>query len=256
MGTLTGKIAAQLWTVRHLCGDAKGLASTLSRLKAIGYDAVELVALGAIPPDSVRRILDDCGITACSAHADSQLILSDPGAVAAMLHAVGCSSVAYPYPRNQDVASPQGVERLCRLLSSAASVFHSEGISFFYHNHALELQRLGERTALQMIMEQTDHRLMGMELDTYWLQAGGVDPAAWIERCNGRAALLHVKDYGITADGKPRFAEIGAGNLDWEKVLGAAARAGTRWLIVEQDDAWAVDPVESLRTSWQYLSRK
>jgi len=257
MGTFKGKIAAQLWTVRSLLGDEKGLASTLGSLKSIGYDAVELIGLGAIPPASARRILDDSGLAACSAHADSQLILSDPGSVATMLHALGCGSVAYPYPRNQDVSTPEGVQKLCGQLSSAASVFRSEGISFSYHNHGIELQRLGEKTALQMIMEQTDPRLVGMELDTYWLQAGGVDPAAWIQRCKGRAALLHVKDYRVNAEGKPLFAEIGEGNLDWEKILSAAGKAGTRWLIVEQDDHWAGgDPVASLRTSRKYLSGK
>ncbi|HTP59388.1 MAG TPA: sugar phosphate isomerase/epimerase [Spirochaetia bacterium] len=257
MGTLAGKIAAQLWTVRGLLGDEKSLASALARVRSIGYDAVELIGLGAIPHHSVRRILDDSGLVACSAHADSQLILSDPGAVATMLHALGCGSVAYPYPRNQDVSSPEGVQRLCRQLSSAASLFHSEGISFSYHNHGLELQRLGERTALQVIMEQTDPRLVGMELDTYWLQAGGVDPVAWINRCKGRAALLHLKDYRVNADGKPLFGEIGAGNLDWDKILSAAGAAGTRWLIVEQDDHWTGgDPMASLQTSWEYLSRK
>ena len=42
--------AAQLWTVRSLCGDARGLASTLTALRSIGYNAVELAGLAAIPP--------------------------------------------------------------------------------------------------------------------------------------------------------------------------------------------------------------
>jgi sugar phosphate isomerase/epimerase len=257
MEITTFSIAAQLWTVRSLCGDAKGFASTLTALKSIGYDAVELAGLANIPADAVRRTLDEAGITVCSAHADSQQLLEDPGAVIETLHSLGCSSAVYPHPRNQDFSSVEGVTRLCRRLSEVGSLLNSEGIAFSYHNHSLELQRLGERTILQMILDQTDPKIVGMELDTYWLQAGGVDPAKWIEKCRERVTLLHVKDYRINADGKPLFAEIGTGNLDWEGILSAAGKAGSQWLIVEQDDHWTGgDPVASLRTSWKYLSLK
>jgi sugar phosphate isomerase/epimerase len=257
MENLKAAVAVQLYTLRSLVSDAKGLGSALSALKTIGYEAVELFNLGAIPVDTVRRILEDTGVTACSAHADSQRLLSDPGSVATMLHTLGCAAVAYPYPRNQDLSTQEGVTHLVRQLSSAGSLLHAEGISLFYHNHSLELQRLGNSTVLQMILQQTDPKMVGMELDTYWLQAGGVNPAKWIERCAGRAALLHVKDYRVSGDGKPLFAEIGAGNLDWDEIFSAAGKSGTRWLIVEQDDHWVNgDPMGSLRTSWEYLSQK
>lgn len=249
-------IAAQLWTVRSLCGDARGFASTLAALKSIGYGSVELAGLGAISPGEVRRILDGSGISACSAHADSEQLLASPGSVIEMLHAVGCDFVAYPYPRNQDLSSAGGVARLCRQLSAAAAVFHSAGITLAYHNHSLELQRQGGQTVLQIILERTDPKLLQVELDTYWLQAGGVDPAQWIERCAGRTALLHIKDYGIDPGGEPVCREIGAGNLDWKRILSSARSSGCRWYIVEQDDHWSSgDPVESLRTSWSHLAQ-
>ncbi len=250
-------IAAQLWTVRSLCGDARGLASTLATLRSIGYSAVELAGVAAIPPAEVRRILSDAGVTSCCVHADSEQILSDPGAVVETLRALGCDSVAYPYPRNQDLSRPEGVSKLCRLLSEAGSVFHSEGIAFSYHHHNLELQRLDGRLVLQEILDRTDPKHVQVELDTYWLQAGGVDPARWIQRCAGRVPFLHIKDFGVDPQGKPLFREIGAGNLDWDGILKAAKKARCAWLIVEQDDHWSTgDPVESLRASWSYLAKR
>jgi len=250
-------LAVQLWTVRSLCADAKGLASTLTSLRSIGYTAVELAGLGAIPADVARSILDDTGITACAVHADSQQLLSDPSSVVTTLTTLGCASVVYPYPRNQDFSSREGVTRLCRQLSSTGSLLASNGISLSYHNHSIELQKIGGQTILEAILDQTDPRLVHVELDTYWLQAGGVDPTKWIERCGERGTLLHIKDYGVDSEGKPVPREIGAGNLDWGAILSAAKRAGSRWLIVEQDDNWiAGDPLESLRSSWKYLSRR
>lgn len=253
---MTDNIAAQLWTVRSRCQDAQGLASTLAALRSIGYRAVELAGLPAIPPEDVRRLVQDAGLASCSAHADSEQILEDPGAVVRTMKALGCTSLAYPFPRNQDLGSPEGVSRLCGRLSHAGEVFHSEGITFSYHHHSIELQKVGGRTVLETILEQTDPQLVQLQPDTYWLQAGGVDPARWIARFAGREPLLHVKDYGVDSSGKAVFREIGAGNLDWTGILSAARKAGCRWFIVEQDDHWSDgDPVESLRVSWNHLAR-
>jgi sugar phosphate isomerase/epimerase len=249
-------IAVQLWTVRSLLGDARGLASALRAIRRIGYHAVQLAGLGPIPPADVRRVLDDAGLKACSAHEDADELLADPGRVAERLHVYGCASVAYPYPKNQDLSSVKGVQRLCRALTKAGKVFRAEGILFAYHHHHLEFQRLGGRTVMDMILEQVDPGLLEIEPDTYWLQAGGVDPVEWIRRCARRESLLHLKDYGVDPTGKPLFREIGAGNLDWNRILPAARRAGCRWYIVEQDDHWRTgDPLASLRESWRFLRR-
>jgi sugar phosphate isomerase/epimerase len=249
-------IAAQLWTVRSLLGNARGLAETLRAVRRIGYRAVQLAGLGTISPQDVRRALDDAGLKACSAHEDGDEILERPRQVAERVHLYGCASVAYPYPKNQDLSSVKGVQRLCRALTKAGKVFRAEGILFAYHHHHLEFQRLGGRIVMDMILEQVDPELLEIEPDTYWLQAGGVDPVDWIRRLARRETLLHLKDYGVDPAGKPLFREIGAGNLDWARILPAARRAGCRWYIVEQDDHFRTgDPLASLRESWRFLQR-
>jgi sugar phosphate isomerase/epimerase len=96
-----------------------------------------------------------------------------------------------------------------------------------------------------------------IELDTYWVQAGGGEPAEWLARLKGRASLLHLKDYGVDAKGVSMFEEIGQGNLDFGKIMSAAKRAGCRWYIVEQDSDWEdEDPFQSLRMSLAYLKRE
>ena len=90
------------------------------------------------------------------------------------------------------------------------------------------------------------------ELDTFWVQAGGSDVVAWIEKLSGRLPFIHLKDYGIKPPRDRYFAEIGRGNLDWHRILPAAERAGCQWFIVERDSG-DVDPFESLRISYDYL---
>jgi sugar phosphate isomerase/epimerase len=50
------------------------------------------------------------------------------------------------------------------------------------------------------------------------------------------------------------FLEVGAGSIDWGKVLKAAARAGVQHYYVEQDYTPG-DPIESLKKSYAYLRK-
>ena len=48
------------------------------------------------------------------------------------------------------------------------------------------------------------------------------------------------------------MAEVGEGNLNWPRILSAAAEAGVEWYIVEQDICQR-DPFESLAISLRNL---
>jgi sugar phosphate isomerase/epimerase len=66
-------------------------------------------------------------------------------------------------------------------------------------------------------------------------------------------ALLHVKDM---ADGpEQRFAPVGAGKLKFGPILQAAAKAGVKWAIVEQDNCYDTPPIEAVRTSFMNLKK-
>jgi len=90
-----------------------------------------------------------------------------------------------------------------------------------------------------------------MELDTYWVQAGGGEPTAWILKSKGRIPFLHLKDM-TTIDRKPVMAEIGEGNLNWPGILSAAKEAGVEWYVVEQD-VCQTDPFECIATSFKNI---
>ena len=125
-------------------------------------------------------------------------------------------------------------------------------MDFSYHNHSHELVRHGEKTWLAMLYEQSDPRYLKAEIDTYWVQAGGVDPADWVRRCAGRMPILHLKDMVMGPDGQ-RMAEIGEGNLNWPTILAAAKDGGVEWYCVEQDNCYDRDPFESLKISLENL---
>ncbi len=104
-----------------------------------------------------------------------------------------------------------------------------------------------------MLLNETDPRYVQAELDTYWVQHGGGDPAAWIRKVKNRMPVVHLKDMVI--QGREQvMAEVGEGNLNWPAILEACREAEVEWYAVEQDICQR-DPFESLEISFKNLKK-
>ncbi len=252
----TDQIAAQLYTVRDHCADEAGLAASCARVRAIGYQAVQVSGVGPIPAARVKAILADHGLACCATHEAGKEIVEEPAKVVDRLGALGCSATAYPWP-HLPLEDEAQVGALAQALDAAGATMARAGIALCYHNHAVEFRKIGppgkRRTVLESIYAGTSARNLQGEIDTYWVQAGGGDPVAWCRRLSGRLPLLHLKDLGVRAGNEATTMEIGAGCLDWGAIIAAARAAGCRWYIVEQDTCPG-DPFDSLAISWRYLA--
>jgi sugar phosphate isomerase/epimerase len=246
------QVAAQLYTVRRATQTPRDFAETIRKLRAIGYPAVELSGLGPMPEKEIRRALDSEGMVCCASHEAEDLLFQAPARVVERLHLFGCKTAVLAWPGDRTFGDGRVVSDLAEKLNRAGAYLMKEGFRLAYHHHHMELTRLGRQTALEFLFERTDPRCVAAELDTYWLQYGGVNPAAWCRRMAGRLTVLHLKDYAVTSDRRVTFAEVGAGNLDWEEILAAADEAGCEWFAVEQDEC-AADPFDALRLSFEYL---
>jgi sugar phosphate isomerase/epimerase len=250
------QIGVILYTVRDFCTNEEDLLATLRKIRSIGYRAVQVSGVSsAIAPETIRRFLDETGLVCCATHDSGALIRQDPAAVGEKLKTLGSSIVAYPFPSDVDFDSEESVASLIRDLDQAGQVLSGRGMTLCYHNHAHELYRPAgaKLTILERIYSEIDPSRLASELDTFWIQAGGCDPVAWIEKMQGRIPILHVKDYAVLADGSRVFAEIGSGNLDWPAILSAAEKGGCRWFVVEQDSCPG-DPFDSIAKSFEFLS--
>lgn len=246
------QVAVQLFTLREHLKTPADIAISLEKVRAIGYEAIQVSSMGPIPEDELVGICRNEGLTIIGTHEPGAKILSEPAAVAERLHKLGCNLTAYPYSPGLDFGNASAVAELIEKLGAAGEVLAQNGCSLSYHNHANEFLRAGSRTILEQIYEETDPRHLQAELDTYWIQYGGGDPVAWCRKMAGRLPWLHCKDYQFTAENKPAFGEIGSGNLDWPAILSAAEASGCQWFIVEQDICPG-DPFESLRKSFDYM---
>jgi sugar phosphate isomerase/epimerase len=240
-------IAAQLYTIRDFMKTPEDMAKSLKKVKALGYDAVQLSGNGPIDNKDMKKLCNDAGLIIAATHIGFEEIQNEPNKVIEQHSIFECKHVAIGgLPGSY--ANAEGFVRFAKEASIAVKKLYDAGFDFSYHNHSFELEKFGDRTGLQMLYEESDPKLFLSEIDTYWVQHGGGDPAAWIKKLKGRALLVHFKDMAIKGHNQ-RFAEIGEGNLNWPAILDACKEAGTEWMIVEQDVCYERDPFESLGIS-------
>jgi sugar phosphate isomerase/epimerase len=244
------QVAAQLYTVRDFAKNPADIAKTLKKIRAIGYEAVQVSGVGPIDPTELGRMIKGEGLVCCATHEGD--ILTNAAGVAEKLTKLDCAYTAYPYPGGISFDTVESVKALAKKLDESGKILAAAGKVLTYHNHHIEFRKVEGQVALDIIYGETNPKYLQGEIDTYWVQFGGGDPVAWCEKLRKRLPLLHMKDYGVNAQSQVVYTEIGRGNLDWKRIVKAAEKSGCKWFIVEQDTCPA-DPFESLGVSFQYI---
>jgi len=246
-------LGAQLYTVRAFTQTIEGIAETLERVADIGYAAIQISAFGPVDPEEVAKLVEDTGLVVAGTHVSWDRFLNELDDVIAEHKMWGCEHAAIGGLFAPEYRGADGVRRFLDELAPIAKRLTQAGIDFSYHNHNHELARYGDKTWLEMLYDQAPPEMLRAEIDTYWIQAGGGDPAAWIRKCAGREPLLHLKDMTVTPEREQRMAEVGEGNMNWPAILQAAEEGGVEWYLVEQDHCYDRDPFESLAISHRNL---
>ena len=244
------RIALQLYTFREYLRRPPEIARTLKRIKKIGYDAVQLSGLGPIDISELTRILDGEGLKACSTHIVFERLFSDLPSVIEEYRVLECTHAAIG-GLPADYRNGEGYRRFAVEGTEIGRKFAQAGLTFSYHNHAMEFQKFNGRTGMDILFGESDPAVFFAEIDTYWVQYGGGDPAYWIARMAGRIPLVHFKDMSFE-EGQPIMAEVGEGNLNWQAIVAACKNSGVQWCIVEQDKCRR-DPFESVAISLQNM---
>ncbi|MDF2440629.1 MAG: hypothetical protein JWN98_1613 [Abditibacteriota bacterium] len=246
------QIAAQLYTLREYLQTPQDIAASLKKVRTIGYEAVQVSGMGPICEEELVSICDGEGITICATHESTDTILNEPQRVVERMQKLSCAYTAVPYPNGLSLDSVASVEAYAARIDAAGKVLFDNDLTLMYHNHEIEFARIDGQMVLEVLYDSTDPNHLQGEIDTYWVQFGGGDPVDWCQRLQNRLPVIHLKDYAVSTDRKPMFAEIGYGNLNWPAILDAAQEAGCQWFVIEQDTTPG-DPFDSLKMSFDFL---
>ncbi len=262
---MANHLAVQLFTLRDHIKTAADFKTSMERISAMGYTAVQLSAVGAMNGDNpeldavqARKILDDNGLKTIATHRSWDQLSQDTDKEIAFHKTLGCDFTAIggiPAPYKEEGAN--GYKRWINDAAPVIAKLKAGGVRFGYHNHAFELERVdivdGEpRTLLDLIIDCGNPDML-LELDLYWLAHGGANPERIVDRCKGRMPVIHIKDKEMSGN-EPIMAPIGEGNMDWAHLIPACLASGVEWIAIEQDKCYS-DPFDCLQASYDYLSR-
>ena len=275
-------IGLQMYTV----GEAltRDLDATLARVAAIGYRALELAGFHGHTVAALKAAKLRHDVKFTSLHVGATARGPDPGLdgdvprLAANLHELGATDVVlslFPVPdrlgqqrQGEDVSAwlrrvqPRleraDWQRTAALLNERGTQLKREGLRFGFHNHNLEFAPVAGSTGLDILIAETTPELVVFQLDTGWAAAAGRDPVALLRQHGHRFQLMHLKDVrgsmrtNFTLQQEP--AELGAGKLDWPRVLEAAHAAGVRKFYVEHEPPFAGDRFDTIARSYRFLA--
>ena len=274
------KIGVQASTVKKSFEEV-GPYETLKKLHDIGYNSIEVSQVATTPENiaEIQKATADFGMEVASMSAslkpqvkDGESLTTHYDKIVADCKAVGTDLLRIGMLPIDAMASLDKVLEFCHDVNDVTQQLKEDGITLYYHNHHIEFRKYDGKFLLDIIREKAP--LLGFELDVHWVQRGGANPLEVIKDYKGKVELIHLKDYRISEipqDGFDalytgdvakfmdyftntiQFAELGTGSLPLKAIIEESIASGARYLLVEQDDTYGVDPFESLKISREYL---
>ena len=246
------QIGAQFYTLRDQCKTLEAFAESLKRVADIGYRTVQISGVCPYDPAWLRDRLKETGLACVITHTNQDRIADETQKVIADHDVFGCDYIGVGSMPG-GLRNPGDYESFVERFRPAGAAIAAAGRRLMYHNHHFEFMKAPDgKLYLEKLTEDFAPEELGFTLDTYWVQYGGGDPAAWLERLSGRVPCIHLKDMACV-NFEQHMAPVGEGNLNWERILSSAERAGAKYLLVEQDDCYGEDPFDCLRRSYQFL---
>lgn len=247
------KLGAQLFTLRDYTQTVKDLDYSLGRVKEMGYQTVQISAIGPIPAEKVRELCDKHGLEIVLTHTDPNRILNDTEAVIREHDVMGCKYIGIGMMPKK-YCSPEWLWHFAEDYREPAKKIAAAGKLLMYHNHNIEFQKFNGKLVLDTLLESFAPEELGFTLDTYWVQMGGADVCEWLTKLKGRTPCVHLKDMAVRG-WDAVMAPVMEGNLNFPKILRTMEElGGVEHILVEQDICEG-SPFDCLKTSYDNLHK-
>lgn len=256
-------VGVQLYSLRDIISkDVKGV---IEKVAAIGYKEVETYGYSAkdgfwgLKPKEFSTLLKQNGLVAPSGHYDLDGFMSgkNPDSLKSYIEAanvIGSEYIIVPYLGGNLRSTADHFAKLAAKLNEGAELCKKSGLKFGYHNHDFEFKKFGNTTGLEIMLKETDKKLVDFELDLYWAVRSGVDPSTLFKAYPGRFKLWHVKD--MDKINKDRNTEVGNGAVNFKSIFEHQKLSGVKHFYVEHETNYKPDILGSVRSSFNYVKKE
>lgn len=263
------KVGIQLFTLREALN--KDVKSVIQHLSQIGYQQVETY-YGYTGPNAAKgfwgldakefkSLLSTYRLTSPSGHYNvNDFLVAGGNEDILKSHIETAAAVGQDYfvipglPTHiRESGTADDYKAIAAKFNIAAELCKAHHLKLAYHNHNFEFRDLGNnQTPYQILLKETDAKLVNFELDLFWTINAGIDPVALFKQNPGRFKMWHVKD--MDKNDKNVFAEVGTGSIDFKPIFAQAKLAGLDYIFVEQD-LIRIDPYQSVTQSIDYVKK-
>src|ERR1700754_2521696 len=250
----------QLYTLRdELPKDVKGVIAKVAKagykeVETFGYD--KQTGYWGLPGKDFSTLLKDNGLSTPSGHYGLDQYFGsgktdDLKAYIEVANTIGQTYIIIPSLNHNFIKTVDDCKAVAEKMNKIAEICKASGLKLGYHNHNFEWAPVGDTTFYDVVLNNTDPKLVAMEMDIYWVVRAGKDPVEIFENHPGRFAFVHIKDRDKT--NAELNTEIGTGDIDFKTILSKAKLAGIKHFIVEQENYTNIDPYVSIAKSASYM---
>lgn len=251
-----------LYTVRDNMGTNP--KATLQAVADAGYKNIEAAGYEngkfyGMSPSEFKDLLKSMKLNPISTHQGS-VTLENADQMMADVKEAGFSYFVIPVPpmgmfefnmEEMSMGMKGSPKELADILNTLGKKAKNAGLKLLYHNHDFEFKANKDGIVLiDYLLENLDPEYVNFQMDLYWVTRAGANPVDYFKKYPGRFKIWHVKDM----DDQGRFAPVGQGSIDFEKILAKKDLSGMKYYMVEQDRTFdGLQPLEAIKISHEGL---
>ncbi|MCF8273488.1 MAG: sugar phosphate isomerase/epimerase [Flavobacteriaceae bacterium] len=253
-----------LYTVRT--DMAENPKEVLKKVSDAGYQYIEAAGYNngtyyGMTPTDFKNYLNELGLFPISTH-QSTVTLDNADAMIADAKAAGFEYFVIPIPpmghfkyneKTHTMGMSDDIELVTSIINTIGKKCHDAGLKLLYHNHDFEFKpNVNGIVPIEYFLNNTNPEYVNFQMDLYWVTKAGADPVAYFEKYPGRFKLWHVKDM----DEQGRFAPVGNGTIDFNRIFEKRELSGMLYYMVEQDMTFdGMKPLEAIVISHEGLKK-
>ncbi|MEY2811745.1 MAG: hypothetical protein RI991_740, partial [Bacteroidota bacterium] len=132
------------------------------------------------------------------------------------------------------------------------------GMKFGYHNHDFEFsEKLGDRTLFDIILGETDPKLVMQQLDIGNMINGGAKALDIMQKYPGRFESMHVKAEIESKAGHEKYEStiLNVGIVPVKEIIDLGRKWGTKHFIIEQESYQGKAPLDCVREDLEIMKK-
>ncbi|NUK30270.1 TIM barrel protein [Parageobacillus sp. VR-IP] len=229
-----GNIGLQLFSI--WLEAKRDFISAVKQAADLGYEGVQFAGFLQTPAKELKKVLAEEKLKNAGAHISIEQLLGDQlEKTLEYNETIGNYLLICPALPREMRQSADDYKRSAEILNQIGETCKKAGFTFAYHNHDFEFEKYGVQTGFDILFEQTDPKLVKIELDCYWAAFAGYDPLELINQYKDRIISLHIKDMKFVGNQK-KGTTIGDGIIEFQTIIQSGIKIGVQWFIVEQEE--------------------